>query len=362
MKKIFFLLLFFPWQAIAQEPSGIIAGGINFHSGYNLPFYKALDYIIEDKVRAFDLSLGFEGKGRDIWEESFNDPRTGFGYSFWKLGNDKILGSAHAFYGFMNAPLKRFGKLTLNIQCSAGAAYLPLKFDIDENHLNRAIGSHMNVFIKLGADARFRIMPNAELVFGAGLSHFSNGKTASPNYGINTGTISAGMNYLFRSPGSTEVKPQFEKSQPLPRFTRSINLSAGTKVYDNLLNKKYLSSSVTFNIEKNFSYVSHAGFGAVIFYDSSIKEALKVEKGLTGSDFKRLIRLGVHASYICRYKNFIAGIQLGHYLYSKYKVMTNVYNRISVQYLFTDNIAFSAAVKSHFGKADCLEYGITFLW
>jgi hypothetical protein len=362
MKNLFCLLLFFPLQAIAQEPSGIMAGGITFHSGYNLPFYKALDYIIEDRVSAFDLSLGFQGDGSDLWENSFKNPRTGFGYSYWKLGNDEILGSAHAVYGFMNAPIKRFRKLSLNIQCSAGAAYLPLKFDIDENHLNRAIGSHMNVFIRLGADARFTILPNTELVLGAAISHFSNGKTASPNYGINTGTISAGMNYLFRSPLPSSIAPVPEEIKLLPHFTHSINISAGTKVYDNLLNKKYLSSSVTYNIEKNFNYVSHAGFGTVIFYDSSITEALKVEKGINGSDFKKLIRLGVHASYTCRYKNFIAGIQLGHYLYSKYKVMTNIYNRISVQYLLTDNMALSAAVKSHLGKADCLEYGITFLW
>jgi hypothetical protein len=333
------------------------------YSGYNLPFYQALDYIIENKVTALDISLGFQADGRDHWENSFNNPRTGFGYSFWKLGNDEILGSAHAFYAFMNAPVKRFRKSSLNIQCSAGAAYLPLKFDINENHLNRAIGSHMNVFIRLSADARFRIMPNGELTLGAGLSHFSNGKTASPNYGINTGTLTAGISYLFKSDGISALFPApEEKIKPISRYTRSINLSAGTKVYDNLLNKKYISSSATFNIERNFNYVSHAGFGTVIFYDSSIREALEVEKGYNGNDIKRLLRLGVHISYTCRYKNFITGVQLGHYLYSKYKVMTNIYNRISVQYLLNENMAFSAAVKSHLGKADCLEYGMTFLW
>lgn len=362
MKK-FFCILFICTGSIvaAQRPSGLFAGGITVHSGYNLPFYKALDYIIEDKVRAFDFSVGLQTEGRDHWENSFHNPRTGFGYSYWKLGNDEILGSAHAFYGFMNAPVKRFRHFSLNVQCSAGAAYLPLKFDINENHLNRAIGSHMNIYIRLGADARFRIMSNGEFVIGAGMSHFSNGKTASPNYGINTGTLFAGINYLFRSPVITKNVEQ-EDLKPLTTYTRSINFSAGHKVYDNLLNKKYISSSLTFNIEKNFNYVSHAGFGAVLFYDSSIGEALEVEKGLSESDFTKLVRLGAHVSYTCRYKNFIAGCQVGHYLYNKYKVMTNIYNRISVKYLLNENMAVSASVKSHLGKADCLEYGITYLW
>jgi hypothetical protein len=364
MKKLFCLLFVLPCSIInAQELPRILVGGITIHSGYNLPFYQALDYIIENKVNALDISLGIQADGRNHWENSFNNPRTGFGYSYWRLGNDEILGSAHALYAFMNTPVKRLRRFSLNIQCSAGAAYLPQKFDINENHLNRAIGSHMNVFIRLGADARFRIVPNGELTLGAGFSHFSNGKTASPNYGINTGTVSAGMSFIFKSGGISAFIPEpEEKIRPLSKYTRSINLSAGTKVYDNLLNKKYVSSSATFNIEKNFNYVSHAGLGMVLFYDSSIREALEVEKGTADSDITSLIRLGAHISYTCRYRNFIAGIQVGHYLYSKYKVMTNIYNRISVQYLLNENMAFSAAVKSHLGKADCLEYGLTFLW
>jgi hypothetical protein len=56
------------------------------------------------------------------------------------------------------------------------------------------------------------------------------------------------------------------------------------------------------------------------------------------------------------------GIQIGHYLYSQYTVLTKVYSKISVQYLITEHLLGSVAIKSHMGKADCLEWGVGYYW
>ncbi|MCU0472382.1 MAG: acyloxyacyl hydrolase [Bacteroidales bacterium] len=354
-----FLLTGLPGNAQLVKKPFIIEPKI--HTGMILPFYEALDYLIRDDIYAFDLSLSFPAYGKDFWEKLYRYPRPGIGFSYWSLGNEEVFGKAYALYSFINIPLyKRAEKFSFNYQVSFGGAYLSRKFDVYENHLNRAIGSHTNVYIRLGIDCKIRLFPRSDLLIEAGTTHFSNGKTRSPNYGINIGSFSLGFNYLFSNTGITFPEPEIPEIGK--RYIQSVIYSAGSKVYDNLVGTRYFISSVSYNLEYLINHKRRIGLGADLSYDGSISEALASDDGTPDKDFTSLVRVGLHASYSIRYKQFIMGIQVGHYLYSKYTVLTPVYNRISVQYLFTNNVVGRISIKSHMGKADCLEFGIGYCW
>lgn len=332
-----------------------------FHAGLNLPFYKALDYLIEEDLYAFDIACSLPATGKDQWEKLYNYPRPGLGYTFWTLGNREVMGNAHAVYGFINIPVtSRTKAIRFSIQTSAGAAFIPMKFDIRENHLNRAIGSSANIYIRLGFDARAKLTPRTEMIIEAGTTHFSNGKTRSPNYGINTGSLSFGMNYMFNQKNFIVADPELTPFSK--ELIHSILLTAGPKVYDNLLNNKYISSTLSYNIERHVRRSGKAGLGADLFYDGSIAEALTDEAGGHDNDIAKLLRIGLHGSYTLRYKRFMGGFQAGYYVYSKYTILTNIYNKISLQYMVSDNIIASASIRSHWGKADALEYGVGYTW
>ena len=331
------------------------------HAGMMFPFYHALSYLTKDDIYAFDLSVSFPTYGKNYWEKLYNYPRTGIGYSYWNLGNNEVLGSANAIYSYINIPFIKWKSiLLLNYQISLGGAYLNKKFDAYANHLDRAIGSHTNIYFRIGIDGKIKLSPHSELVLEAGATHFSNGKTVSPNYGINSGTFSIGLNYLFNNNGISIQNPEIPVIGK--RYSQSIIYSAGSKVYDNLLGKKYLISSVSYNLERQIDLKRKIGLGADLFYDGSLKEALASEDGIPETDFVLLIRVGLHVSYAVRYKQLIGGIQVGHYLYSKYTVLTPFYSKLSVQYMLTSNMFGSIALKSHMGKADCLELGIGYCW
>ena len=307
-----------------------------------------------------DLSVSFPTYGKDYWEMLYRYPRPGVGFTYWSLGNNEVLGKAYALYSFINIPFgKRRERVSVNYQISFGAAYLPKIFNAYDNPLNRAIGSHINAYIRLGIMVKSRISPLCDLVIEAGSTHFSNGKTRSPNYGINAGSISLGINYLFNNNNISIQEPAIPAVEK--RYVQTVLYSAGSKVYDNLTDKRYLITSVSYNADRILNHKKRIGLGADLFYDGSIREALATD-GIPENDFSKLIRFGLHSSYTIRYKDVMMGIQLGYYLYSKYTVLTSVYNRLSVQYLFTDNILGSIAVKSHLGKADCLEFGIGYTW
>ena len=331
------------------------------HTGMNLPFYKALRYLIKDDIYAFDVSVSFPTYGKDYWEKLYRYPRQGVGFSYWSLGNNEVFGKAYALYSFINIPFfKPAEKFSFNIQISCGVAYLPKIFDIYKDHLDRAIGSHTNIYIHLGIDGKITLIPHCELVIEAGATHFSNGKTRSPNYGINAGSFSLGLNYIFNNKGATIQDPEIPGINK--RYVQSVIYSAGTKVYDNLYGKKYFVSSLSYNLERIINHKRKIGLGADLSYDGSISEALASEDGIPDKHFEKLIRFGLHTSYAIRYKQLIMGIQIGYYLYSKYTVITPVYNKLSIQYLLTRNIIGSISIKSHMAKADCLEYGIGYYW
>jgi hypothetical protein len=331
------------------------------HTGIILPFYDALNYLIKDDIYAFDLSVGFPTYGKDYWEKLYRYPRSGVGYSFWSLSNKEVFGKAHVLYYYLNIPIfKREETYFLNYQISLGEAYLTKIFDKYENHLNRAVSSYFNIYIRLGIDAKIRLSPRYEVTLEAGMTHFSNGKIRSPNYGINTGTLSLGVNYRFNDKGSTIQEQEVPESGKL--YVQSVIYSAGSKVYDNLLGRKYFVSSVAYNLERVVSHKRRIGLGADLFYDGSIREALASDDGTPEKDYVKLIRIGMHTSYAIRYKQLMMGIQVGYEIYSKYTILTPVYNKILVQYRLTKNIIGSIAVKSHFGKADCLEYGLGYYW
>ena len=331
------------------------------HTGMNLPFYKALGYLIQKDIYAFDLSVSFPTYGKDYWEKLYRYPSQGVGFSYWSFGNNDVFGKAYALYTFINIPFfTRIEKFSFNYQVSSGVAYLPKKFDIYRNHLNRAIGSHTNIYIHLGIDGKIKLFPRSEMVIEAGVTHFSNGKTKSPNYGINAGSFSLGFNYIFNNKGAVIQDPEIPRQGK--QYVQSVIYSAGSKVYDNLLGKKYLVSSVSYNLERIINLKMKIGLGADFSYDGSISEDLAGEDGTPEKDFVKLIRFGLHTSYAIRYKQLIMGIQIGYYLYSKSIVITPVYNKISVQYLLTRNMIGSIAIKSHMAKADCLEYGIGYYW
>jgi len=359
---LIFILVFAGLAAKAQLIQRPFIIEPRIHTGMDLPFYKALRYLTHEDIYAYDLSVSFPTYGKDFWEKLYRYPRQGVGFSYWSLGNNDVFGKAYALYTFINIPFfKHTEKFSFNYQISCGAAYLPKIFDINKDHLNRAIGSHTNIYIHLGIDGKVTILPRCELVIEAGVTHFSNGKTRSPNYGINAGSFSLGLNYIFNNKGKIILDPEIPGIEN--RYVQSVIYSAGTKVYDNLLGKKYFVSSASYNLERILNHKRKIGLGADLSYDKSISEALASEDGTPEKNFYKLIRFGLHASYAIRYKQLVLGIQIGHYLYySKSTVITPVYNKISIQYLITRNLIGSISIKSHMAKADCLEYGIGYYW
>jgi hypothetical protein len=86
------------------------------------------------------------------------------------------------------------------------------------------------------------------------------------------------------------------------------------------------------------------------------------ENGVPDDNIKDLMRAGLHTSYSQRYRRIEGLVQMGGYVYTKYRGFSNIYHRVSLQYILSDRFAARVGIKSHWGKADLLEYGIAYNW
>jgi hypothetical protein len=348
----------FPQEVNRQKLNLIVEPRL--HYGMVIPFYDAIKYLVQDNASGFELLIAFPTYGKDYWEKLYRFPRAGAGYSCWDLGNRQVFGTAHALYGFFNASVFKFrDRFSLNYQISFGASYLTKPFDIDENYLNRAIGSHGNVYFRIGLDSRYIISPRIEFMVESGFSHFSSGKFKSPNYGLNALTGSLGVNYLFGNAKRGKLDPEIPP--PGKKLHQSVIYSAGIKVFDNIYGTRYFISSLSYDLDWSWTHKRKLGIGADLFYDASIAEALGVD-GVNNQNEANFIRFGIHGSYALQYRKLFMKMQLGHYLYSKYTDLTLVYSRLALQYLITSHIMLNVSLKSHMAKADFIEWGVGYYW
>ena len=170
--------------------------GVEVHYGFIYPHHSSITYSLESRISSFELNLTTDTYGRGSWDELYRYPRMGVGYLYSGLGNDEVFGKAHALFLFMDIPFSsKLKKFTSSYRISYGVAYLTKQFDVVENPLNMAISSAFNMYANFRYTGRFKINERNEVEVGFGLSHFSNGKLATPNLGINC--VKVNLGYLF---------------------------------------------------------------------------------------------------------------------------------------------------------------------
>ncbi|MBA7628311.1 hypothetical protein ES703_35790 [subsurface metagenome] len=280
----------------------------------------------------------------------------GAGYLYTSLGNDRVFGKAHAAFLFIDIPFSsKVKKLYSNYRIGFGVSYLTRQFDVSENPLNLAISSGLNIYVNFKYNVRFRIDKKNEVLAGIGFSHFSNGKLATPNLGINTVTVSLGYLYNImpaRYPRQTpEIKPSLKKN------TIEFILTGGAKTDDQISGKYYFISS--FIMDYKFVPGMKYSFGAGVdfFYDESLGPNKVGDEGgnYTSSD---LFQIGLHGAFYTRYSKLNIVLQVGSYVHANYYKYTRVYSRIGFRYEIYHNILLNLSLKAHRAIADYMEWGI----
>lgn len=312
-------------------------------------------------VPAFEISLIKDTYGKKEWEKIHNYPYVGVSLFYSTLSDHPAIGQVVAVYPFVTFPILRNKNNFIGFKMGLGLGYLTKKFDPLTNYKNIAIGSHVNVAINLMAEYRKQLSKRTALTAGISLIHYSNGSTATPNYGLNLPMISVGMSHRLSEPNSkialrkATIPPWSYKPNKIYVF----NIMAGyaTKNMGNVFGERFDVYMASVNALKKINEISAIGVSFDFSYDGSHKAMLE-QKGIIDPSFITVMRPGIAPTYEFRMSRLIIGLGVGFYWGGKEKSEGDIYEQLTLKVLAYKNTFVMISLRAHGARAAFVSYGL----
>lgn len=312
-------------------------------------------------VPAFELSAVKDTYGKKSWERVHHYPYIGISFFYSSLSNHPAVGQAFALYPFITFPILRKEKDFLGFKLGIGLGYLTKTFDRLENYKNIAIGSHFNVAINLMGEYRRQLNPSTSVSAGLSLFHFSNGSMASPNYGLNLPMVSVGLSKRISKPNDKIMS----RKPAIPRFSYRDNKifvfnvmgAYATKNMGNVFGERYHVFLTSVNVLKYFNEISSLGLSFDFSWDGSHVANLE-RKGIYEASVITVIRPGIAATYEMSISKLMMTAGIGFYWGGKDRSEGDVYEQLSLKYVFYKNVFVSLTLRAHLARAAFLAGGL----
>lgn len=323
------------------------------HYGFMVPHTAYIKYLSTKHFPSLELNFGKQALGKYYWQQQYNNPQSGIIYFYSDLGNSR-LGNCNALMYYINWSLWRTRQHWIAFRFATGLGYLSKTYHHQDNHKNIMIASHLNAAFNLMFNYQIKCSKKIYSTLGLGLTHFSNGAFKAPNLGVNIGSASIGILYRFH-----DIPISYDKIQK-PAYNKHINVKMfgafGIKEIVPPLGNKYMAYSFYADFLKPYSFRYKAGLGVDLFYNTSQAELMR-RRNREFKDYE-LLKPGIHATHEMLISKLSFIFQTGFYLYAKEKTDGNIYTRLGLQYPVYKNFMVNLTLKSHFAKADYIEYGI----
>ena len=231
----------FAWSAL---PHYELAYRLSGTGGMMLKDDK-VDQWINRPVLGGEFAVEFLPTGRWHCLQQWNNASIGVGASYLNLGNDKMLGSAIAAYGYINMPFYNGKHFRIGARPTVGLAAVTKTYanTLPEGYnryevardasgkllSNWSIGSILNAYLALELYMDFPIKDGWEITLNGGWRHISNGSVMHPNGGYNMAMAALGVRYHPQSNQSIRSTPTNPINPTNP--TNPTNLTDTIRVY-----------------------------------------------------------------------------------------------------------------------------------
>lgn len=334
---------------------------VKLHYGFLWSHHLELDKF-QAHYPAFELSIQKQTWGKHRWESEYAYPLIGVSLWYSGLGGFDEIGSVLALYPFVNFPLVSNNEHSLNFRLGLGVAYLSNHFDRLENYKNYAIGSHWNITGSLFFEYRRKLGKMLVFSAGMGLTHFSNGAIKTPNYGLNVISANMGLSIFLGKPnpqGRSKVLPELYPFEFDGRRYLEVNFAfaMGSKDMTQTFGQRFMVYAVYTNLMKRISYKSKFGFGFDVSYDASDKTVMAWRGQPLDNDWQ-ILRPGISIAYELVISRLSFLFNFGFHLAGEERKDGDMYQRLTLKFLVTENIFANVALNTHFGKAEYIAFGL----
>lgn len=339
------------------------------HGGSHLYTGEKLENALDNGYGAFEIRYGWQPSNPEAWSSTLSYPSYGIGWYSGYIGDPDIFGNPNALFGFINFNLSRPQKRnSLEISPAFGITYNLKPYDEENNPENDAIGSKFAVYFSASIGGVYRLNREMDLTYGLDLTHFSNGRTYTPNYGLNMIGLNLGMRYHYNKDQKFVDKDPYTKQLLQARFKRpartprkkikesSIQFytAIGTVQNDEDAgtSKRYTTFSGVLDYRYQFNTLHAVTVGFDLFYDESLSSIY--------TDESDRYLTAAHIGYDFNFWKMAIRVQAGAY-FGDDKGKDPIFLRPAVQYHILDWLHAQVGLKTkNGGAADWIEFGIGF--
>jgi hypothetical protein len=328
------------------------------HYGFVVPHHSNMVHLTSQHISMFEADLVQASNGRRAWEQQYHFPLKGISLLYSDLGGSDYLGKVAACIPYLDFNLTRKKKVNLFFRFGAGLGYLSKRFDRLDNYKNIAIGSHVNAAIQMAYEMRWKPAKRLSFNLGMCLTHFSNGAFKTPNLGINIFTVNAGMAWKITS-SEVERENNLSSSAPKKPWEYRILAIGGVSELYAAGGPKFPAFILSASFLKPLGMTAkrRIGVGADLFYDEANVESL-ARMGTPVKHRIEVLRPGISFIHQYDFSRLSLVLQLGVYVYTRYKTDGYVFDRLALQYRFGKHYLVHLGLKTHFFTADMIEYGL----
>jgi hypothetical protein len=344
------------------------------HSGAHLYGGDGLD---EDQLAgygALELRYAWQNSNPDSWASQYGYPSYGIGFYSGFIGDPQIFGNPNALFGFINFPISKPSKRNaFNIEPALGLTYNLEPFDPETNPNNDAIGSRVTVYFNLNFGWTYKWTKEMDIVYGIDFTHFSNGRTNTPNWGLNMFGLNLGLRYHYnadehkmnKDPYADRVlpgrylRPERKLNSKVER-NQSINIYGAFGTVQNdpdtggegFEEENFTTFSAVLDYQHKFNNMHSVSAGLDYFYDASLE-------GRFPDDSSQYYLIGIHGGYDFMFQKFTIMGHLGTYLTDN-RGKEPYFSRVAVRYDLFDWGFAQVGLKTNAFAADWIEFGIGF--
>lgn len=346
--------------------SSLMGGMLLSSSAYSPGFaiYRSQGYMwahrktmlpLEAPSNGIDINLYFHTQNSRLnWTRNYRSPRLGINFTYLDFGTN-IGGKAFGILPYAELKLIDKPRQELNLRVGSGLGYLTKTWSLD-NLQNKAIGSHINANMRVHFLYHLMLTKHLELSAVAGITHFSNANYKMPNLGMNSVEAGIGLGYNFHSKAiETQL---YQPDSNARKRKQELRLIWATKETGLVYTKRIFVGEFSY---KNFFWCMEKlnfSAGADFFFDQGYVYRDNPNQLQEQPSFGNSVEVGLTLGGELLLGNLHLIGEGGMYAYSPKWNKGLIYQRVGMKYMFTPQFSASVTLKTHFARADYMEWGI----
>ncbi|WP_369048755.1 acyloxyacyl hydrolase [Tenacibaculum sp. UWU-22] len=331
-----------------------------------------LKTFMESGYGSVEVRFGWQPYGEGHWSEQYAYPSYGFGLYKGFLGSPEIFGEPSALYGFIKFHLTDDHRRNIfSIEPAFGLTYNLEPYNPDTNPFNNAIGARMAIYFNLKFGWSYKWTREMDVTYGFDATHMSNGRTFTPNWGLNMLGINLGVSYNYNPDQRKISNDVYSSTNLLPvrykrpgkkkntKYTQNNNFInvygaiSTVQTYEDVgTDKRFMAYSVVSEFQHKFNNMHSVSAGLDYFFDGSLEEKYP-------DNPSKRNHYGIHGGYDFMFYKFTIVGQIGVYL-NKNETKPFYFFRPALRYNVADWFYLQLGLKARGFAADWVEAGLGF--